>query len=177
MCKHAENTADLINTFLEDLYPELTNEIYFVNQALLVDGGKHYSQQIHEIFAGIKNEFNSLKAYEIKLVFPAVLKAFDKKKSNRHNEDKSPNIAELQKLTNVKVQRLLALTDELNKIVSESNYAKKHQEFERINSIFNVRFFECRKRWNAMLDERLQTCACFKTSLLPHKINTPHDGS
>ncbi|MCC6187367.1 MAG: hypothetical protein IT256_09465 [Chitinophagaceae bacterium] len=119
---------------------------------------KEFEQHLQDTVFQLKSEFESLKNYETKLVFPSVLKVFNTKNDSGYKP--AVNIAELKKLTNKKEA---AIYDYVSIIKSELSilHIAKSNPIHQLVYVFETAFLEEKNMWNSMLNNWSIGCACF----------------
>ena len=171
MCQHGDLTKSLIEGLVQELYPAIQHQFIVVSSA---DNNLHAAndprhQLVQELINDLKNEFQSLISYENKLVFPSVLRAFDKKTD--HAPAATPNIAELQSLTAIKEQKIAHILDNLSSEIDRPPVAPDN-EIHKLIRLFTNDFTMERIKWNKMIRNRLNSCACFIHTNDLNKTNT-----
>ncbi|MCS6818974.1 MAG: hypothetical protein RMJ53_00710 [Chitinophagales bacterium] len=160
MCLHAQSANDLIQFLMKVVYPSV--QYHFLE--VVWKGNflpEEKSNGVDHILSDLKSEFNSLYTYETKLVFPAVLRTFDK--NIQYRVTNTPDIYELVDLTRRKENRMRTLIDELKKHVLPES--EKNQSIEKLIDSFETEFFPAKEDWNDMINNRLSTCSCFKKAI------------
>ncbi len=157
MCKHADNTKQIIDHILGEVYPQLTAKIIYAVNCLRSEQSEAPDKYVvMNIIADLRNEFNSLVTYEQKLVFPSVLKVFLTVKEN----EPIPNLVELLKLTKSKEYKLMHHVKKIDALIEHSLWNSAAQQV--LTKAFSHEFIVEKKAWYKMIDERLNTCNCFK---------------
>lgn len=157
MCKHAENTKQIIDHILIDVYPQLNNKI--ADALACLETVQVSSPDLHVMFNlinEVKNELTSLLTYEQKLVFPSVLKVFLSKSVNTP----MPNLADLLQLTRSKEHKLMHHIKKIALMLQKPLWEVKAQQI--LVDAFFTDFVEEKAAWYKMIDERLNSCNCFK---------------
>ena len=170
MCSHADNSAQIIAHLTDEVYADISQEINAVGETLFVEKNGKYSAAIRAIFSALKSEIQSLVIYDTRLVFPSVLKVFSK----APNTGVQPNVAELQTLTKIKAHRIGALCAELETLCETENSPSPKIRFQKIITLLKDDFAGGRRLWDAMIDERLNTCACFRKNAFSPKNKNLH---
>jgi hypothetical protein len=158
MCAHSSSGVEITEKIGQKLYPFINTlclEVIDFNQK---SGISENASILFDRFYLLKSEFESLRNYEIKLVFPSVLKVFNTK----DNPDDKPaiNIVELQRLTQNKEKMILELVEEIEAEAEKIHLPKKHPIYQLL-FVFQTSFVQEKKQWNAMLNGWGIGCACF----------------
>ena len=107
MCAHSSSGAEITEKIGHKLYPFISSifqEIMQINQQnVLMDQDAPVAQKFYQL----KSEFDSLRNYEVKLVFPSVLRVFNTK--DKPEENPSINVLELQGLTRNKEKAIMLI--------------------------------------------------------------------
>lgn len=158
MCAHSSSGAEITDKIGQKLYPFISSifqEIIHINyQNVLIDQDAPVAQKFHQL----KSEFDSLRNYEVKLVFPSVLRVFNTK--DKPSEKPSINLLELQRLTQNKEKAILELVATLKVEIAEMHLSKEHPLHQLI-FVFETSFVQEKQLWNAMLNGWNLGCACF----------------
>ena len=156
MCKHAENTKQIIDHLLVDVYPQLNNKIADALNCLetTLDSSPELPVMIN-LINEVKNELTSLVTYEQKLVFPSVLKVFHSESVNTP----MPNLADLLQLTRSKEHKLMQHIKKLALMLQTPLWETKAQQL--LVTAFVTAFVEEKAAWYKMIDDRLNSCSCF----------------
>jgi hypothetical protein len=156
MCLHAQSANDLIQLLMKVVYPSV--QYHFL--VVVWKGNflpEEKSNSTESLLSDLKSEFNSLFTYETKLVFPAVLRAFDKNTKSTANSN--PDIYELLDLTQKKEKRIQNLVAQLkSNLLAET---ENKNSLKQLVETFDNEFFPAKNDWNNMIMQRLSTCACF----------------
>ncbi len=160
MCQHGDSTKSIIACLVQELYPAIQHQFILISSAnddeqIVSDVSR---ESLFELVNDLKNEFQSLTSYENRLVFPSVLKAFDRKLE--HTDTGTANIAELQQLTLGKEQKIAQIISDLCHEINELPTGTA-SEIHRLVDLFNNDFTGQRMKWNKMIHDRLNNCACF----------------
>lgn len=141
-------TNKVIESLVHELYPAIQHQFILISSAndLSNTDNSHY-ERIYELLNDLKAEFQSLTTYENRLVFPSVLKVFDRKEQGTQH----PNISALQQLTEGKEHRLLQLTDELSVEVEKSDLGKTPNSINELIRLFKNDFAEQKSKWNKII--------------------------
>jgi hypothetical protein len=156
MCLHAQSANDLIQLLMKVVYPSV--QYHFL---VVVWKGNFLPEEkcngTEHILSDLKTEFNSLFTYETKLVFPAILRTFDKNiNGNFHS---SPDIYELLELTQKKEKRIQNLIRQLKMQIEIDQI--NQESLKQLIECFEKDFFPVKADWNDLITQRLATCACF----------------
>jgi hypothetical protein len=158
MCAHSSSGAVITEKIGQKLYPFISSifqEIIQINQQnVLVDQDAPIAQKFYQL----KSEFDSLRNYEVKLVFPSVLRVFNTK--DKPEENPSINLLELQRLTQNKEKAIMDLVATLKCELSALHLAKEHPLHQLIY-VFETSFVQEKQQWNSMLNGWNLGCACF----------------
>lgn len=160
MCLHAQNANEFIQLLMKVIYPSVQYRfLVAVWKGNFLPEEK--SNCTENILSDLKSEFNSLYTYETKLVFPAVLRAFDK---NIHKtKNNNPDIYELLELTQKKEKRIQNLTEQLKANLPNENENK--QSLMQLVETFENEFLPAKTEWNNMMMERLSSCTCLMKAI------------
>ncbi|TAD87151.1 MAG: hypothetical protein EAY75_06415 [Bacteroidetes bacterium] len=158
MCKHADNTQQIIDSLNIELYPRLQQQLDTVLRSLPHVEGP-YQLAIAEVFADFRQTFLSLAGYENRLVFPSVLRVFNHKKEPKGTP--MPNVAELQNLTKLKAQKLLVHAVQLERYADAMEHSEATEALQLLCHTVLTDFVQRRQDWNNMIDERMRSCNCF----------------
>jgi len=157
MCKHAENTKQMIDHLLVNVYPQLNIKI--TDALTCLETAQAFSPDLHVMFNlinEVKNELTSLITYEQKLVFPSVLKVFHSESVNTT----MPNLADLLQLTRSKEHKLMHHIKKIALMLQKPLWDAKAQQI--MVTAFVTDFVEEKAAWYRMIDDRLNSCSCFK---------------
>ncbi len=157
MCKHAENTKQIIDHIMVDVYPLLNNKI--ADALTYLETAKATPPDLHvliNLINEVKNELTSLITYEQKLVFPSVLKVFHSESVNTP----MPNLADLLQLTRSKEHKLMHHIKKIALMLQKPLWDAKSQQL--LVAAFVTAFVEEKAAWYKMIDDRLNSCSCFK---------------
>ena len=158
MCAHSSSASDIIENISQKLYPIIAHQFVKLDQY----NKKHHpcanASLFFELLQNLKTEFESLRNYEVKLVFPSVQQVFDTK----DNPDFKPsmNIHELQLLTQKKETLIKEILEDLQLEADNINLKKTHPVYS-ILYVFNDSFFKEKLQWHKMLNSWNKGCACF----------------
>lgn len=158
MCSHSTTGAEITDKISNQLYPFISN--VFVETISFMDTypPKEYEQHLQDCVYQLKTEFDSLKNYEIKLVFPSVLNVFNTKNDNSFKP--TVNIAELKKLTNKKEAAIFEYIGNIKNELITLNINKSNP-IHQLVFVFENSFREEKSIWNNMLNNWSIGCACF----------------
>ena len=167
MCAHSSSGAEITEKIGHKLYPFISSifqEIMQINQQnVLMDQDAPVAQKFYQL----KSEFDSLRNYEVKLVFPSVLRVFNTK--DKPEENPSINVLELQGLTRNKEKAIMELVAALKAEISALHLAKEHPLHQLI-FVFETSFVQEKQQWNAMLHGWNIGCACFAAAQKTNSI-------
>lgn len=158
MCAHSSSGAEITEKIGEKLYPFIGTLIQEVLDYNSLKPLPDERSGIINRFYLLKSEFDSLSNYEIKLVFPSVLKVFNSK----DNPEAKPsiNIIELQSLTQKKEKIIAELVQQIEEEAVANSLEKSHPIYQLI-FVFQTSFIQEKKQWNTMLNGWNLGCACF----------------
>lgn len=158
MCAHSSSGAEITEKIGEKLYPFIGTLIHEVLDYNSVKPLPDEQSSLIERFYLLKSEFDSLKNYELKLVFPSVLKVFNTK----DNPEAKPtiNIIELQSLTQKKEKMIAELVQQIEEEAEACDLEKSHPIYQLL-FVFQTSFVQEKKQWNTMLNGWNLGCACF----------------
>jgi len=157
MCNHADHTNKIIDHLKIEVYPLLQSAISSsIDCKFLKESSAPEKPIVMELLDQIENEFQSLITYEQKLVFPSVLKVFKAKKSSTS----LPNLSDLLQLTKSKEHKLIHH-------IAKLELALKHKKWDSVLQdnlvyIFLEDFVHEKLLWNKMIQDRIESCGCFK---------------
>ena len=157
MCLHAQTANNLIQLLMKVVYPSVQYHFLVASWKNNVVLNDEDNCTIEDIVSDLKTEFNSLFSYETKLVFSAVLRAFEAEANATYA---SPNINELIDLTQKKEKRIQHLLQDLKATITIQD--KNYEPLKQLVTAFEIEFFPAKEDWNDMITNRLATCACFK---------------
>lgn len=158
MCAHSSSASDITGKIVQQLYPLIASQFNALNEYNKKHNPCANASTFFELVHNLKTEFESLRNYEVKLVFPSVLQVFDTK----DNPDFKPsvNIHELQLLTQKKEAFIKEILDDLQ-LEAENISLKKTHPVYSILQVFNGSFFKEKLQWHKMLNSWNKGCACF----------------
>lgn len=165
MCEHAKNTNKVIQHMVQGLYPAIQYQFVLISAISdFSNSEKAPFKQFWTLVHELKTEFQSLANFEIKSVFPAVIKIFSK--TDIDNTFNLPNINYLLKQTKAKESRVLSLVEALHHQLKEVAFeAELDNSFQIIERLFMDDFKVEKQKWNNMISERMNHCSCFKKIL------------
>jgi hypothetical protein len=167
MCAHSSSGEEITEKIGQKLYPYLSKVFQEVLDYTSVSPLSEEHQGIMECFYLLKSEFDSLKNYELKLVFPAVLSVFNTKDNQQAKP--SINIAEIQALTQKKEKMIDEYVRQLGKDITALKLAESHPLFSLLCE-FQTSFIQEKQQWNTMLNGWSIGCACFLAAQQPNEI-------
>jgi len=161
MCAHADNTNETIELLVQKLYPAIQHQFILISSCndCVTSNPDNPNAALYNLLNELKNEFQSLITYENKLVFPSVIKVFDKKGANENSP--TPSIADLLKLTKSKEQKIVQLATEVQAEISMMDLADKEATVNKLIHLFQNDFVSEKNKWNNMIQARLDSCSCF----------------
>ncbi|MGC4057231.1 MAG: hypothetical protein QM743_03795 [Chitinophagaceae bacterium] len=109
-------------------------------------------------FLRLKWEYESLRNYELKLVFPSILKMF----GTKNPDSNQISIADLQTLTKRKEVLICSMASEIEQEAERLSLPVHHPLFRLCSGIEQL-LPPIRQEWNGMMDKWRQTCACFRS--------------
>jgi hypothetical protein len=171
MCAHSSSGAEITEKIGEKLYPFIGTLIQEVLDYNSLKPLPDERSGIINRFYLLKSEFDSLSNYEIKLVFPSVLKVFNSK----DNPEAKPsiNIIELQSLTQKKEKIIAELVQQIEEEAVANSLEKSHPIYQLI-FVFQTSFIQEKKQWNTMLNGWNLGCACFMAAQSSKEILHHH---
>ncbi|MBS1592346.1 MAG: hypothetical protein JST07_09605 [Bacteroidetes bacterium] len=146
MCVYSVSANEVIEKITEKLYPFI--DVQF-DEVLQLEKIEPTPFQLIEKIKALRIEFESLKNYEKRLVFPAVLEMFNAKKNNP-NFKSSVNILELQQLIQRKENLIHTM---VNDIKVEALKVRKSHPIHALIYTFQNLFIEEKEKWNVMVNE------------------------
>lgn len=159
MCTHYSYGVEITNKITTDVYPYiscLVNEV--IEMELQLSEEKQNTSLLENIYL-LKSEFDSLKNYEEKLIFPSVLKVFDSK--DKPEFKPTLNLKELERLTQHKELTILKITNNI-----QLNYDVDKQELkdilDKLIHTLQSDFVEVKNQWRKMLSGWNAECPCFQ---------------
>jgi hypothetical protein len=165
MCEHYDNTNKTIKILVQKLYPSIQHQFILIGPCneCVSTNPDNPNAILYHLLNKLKNEFQSLVTYEIKLVFPSVIKVFDKKGMDKNSP--LPSIAELIQLTKSKEQKILQLVNKVDAEILMMDLTDINFAINKLIRIFLNDFIIERNKWNKMIQERLNSCSCFIKSV------------
>lgn len=177
-CDHLEATSRHIQKIVQEIYPELQYRLVLIgsysNFATAASDDPFISELL--VLANeLKSVFHTLATYETKLVFPSVLKYFNKNGAEINGQ--LPDIAELLSMTKSKEKQLLKLCDEINLRLKKTDTAgfPQKENIALTVSFFQNDFKKTKAQWNEMLKDRMNNCACFRVIRFTPKTHSHKD--
>jgi O-phosphoseryl-tRNA(Cys) synthetase len=158
MCAHSSSASDIIEKIGQKLYPFIAEQFSELNDYNRKHNPCASASLLFELVQNLKAEFESLRNYEIKLVFPSVQEVFNTKDDPGFKP--SVNINELQLLTQKKETIIKELVDELQQEAENINLKKMHPAYGIVH-VFNEAFLKEKLQWHKMLNSWNKGCACF----------------
>lgn len=152
MCNHLDTSKMLIEEITHQVYPAI--EMQFIQLF-----SEKNDSLLEELLNKLQNEFRSLINCEKMMVFPSILKVFNKE---RDEDGNLPNIADLMQLTRNKEAKMAILIADLKHFLTQYPSAEHDQQVKQLIATFEQSFFPMKIKWNQMIDERSKTCACFQ---------------
>ncbi|MBH2004543.1 MAG: hypothetical protein I8H66_07630 [Sphingobacteriia bacterium] len=157
MCKHADQTKRIIDHLLSEVYPGLMSKIKYALSCVYQESSDAPDKLVMiDLIGDLKNEFSSLITYEQKLVFPSVLKVFLTKKEN----ETLPNLVDLLQLTKSKEHKIMHHVKRLMNMLEKPMWNTTEQEI--LAKAFVNEFMLEKQLWYQMIDDRINTCGCFR---------------
>ncbi len=152
MCNHLDTSKLLIEEITHQVYPSV--ELQFIQ--IFADEN---DTLLETLLNKLHNEFRSLLTCEKTMVFPAILKVFNKEKIENGG---LPSIADMMKLTRNKEAKMVLLVADLKTYLSRHSSELHHSEIQKLIVLFEKSFIPMKIKWNQMVDDRTKTCACFQ---------------
>ncbi|MDA3616452.1 hypothetical protein [Polluticaenibacter yanchengensis] len=160
MCTHYSYGVEITNKITTDVYPYiscLVNEV--IEMELQLPEEEQHVSLLENVYL-LKSEFDSLKNYEEKLIFPSVLKVFNSK----DNPAVKPtlNLKELEHLTQHKELAILKIINNI-----QLNYHVDHKSalkdiLDKLIHTLQGDFVEVKNQWRKMLSGWNAECPCFQ---------------
>ncbi|HEY0297710.1 MAG TPA: hypothetical protein VGB84_00680 [Arachidicoccus sp.] len=164
MCNSYEQTQRIIQSITQQLYPSIQYQFVLISRYSDFSNGladSEFPEMLWSLVNELDGTFQSLYAYETKMVFPSVLKYFDKDATASRR--RLPDIAELLQITNTKEVRLSILARELDMQLRTINDESEQTEIlKNIARLFLFDFEEMKSQWNISVNDKLVNCTCFK---------------
>jgi hypothetical protein len=157
MCAHSASGEEITQKISGKLYPFIDSLFEEASLQLREDLSEE-APALSEQFYKLKSEFESLRNYETKLVFPSVLKVFNTKDSP--GQKPAINVEELQQLTQNKEKVIMDLVTAMKQETEQLTLSKQHPLYPLL-FVFQHAFVEEKKIWNSMLSGWSKGCACF----------------
>jgi len=163
MCAHANNTNESIELLVQNLYPAIQHQIILCSSCIncISENPNNPNAALYQLLNELKIEFQSLLTYEIKLVFPSIIKVFDK--NSKHQNSSAPSIEDLLHLTQSKEQKIIELASDMKIQISISDFSDMDSSVCKLIELFINDFAIEKTKWNNMIQARLLSCACFAT--------------
>ncbi|MBS1627168.1 MAG: hypothetical protein JSR09_11245 [Bacteroidetes bacterium] len=146
MCAYSVSVNDVIERITEKLYPFIDAQF---DEVLKLNKIEPIHLHLIEKIKALRIEFDSLKNYEKRLVFPAVLEIFNAQKKSSSLKS-SVNIAELQQLIQRKENLIHTM---VNDVFDEAMKTKKSHPIHSIIYTLKNSFKEEKEKWNVMVNE------------------------
>ena len=163
MCKHADQTEEFIHHLLENVYPclelKLQNAIHCV---YLKEYDEEHKDYLLELMQNLRNDFSSLVTCDQKLVFPSVMKVFNAKSAK---EIPLPNLFDLMQLTRSKEHKIMSHVHNLTSLLDTNTFKNGAIKQHDLADSFNTNFVKEKYRWNKMIEDRLNSCSCFRSNV------------
>lgn len=169
MCAHSSSGEEITEKIGKKLYPfidSLFQEFIDFTSNNFIENDTETG--LLDLFYLLKYEFNSLRNYELKLVFPSVLQVFNTKDNIGHKP--SLDIVALQSLTKKKESIILDYVRQIEEEVSKINLAKSHPIFPLLFA-FQTSFVQEKNLWNTMLNGWSIGCACFVSAQQKNELS------
>lgn len=139
----------IISIVKDDLYENI-NQLF--EDTIFSFTDSNHSDEFESIkghFNRLKSEFTSLSNFEVKLIFPTILKEMEKLDSQ--NQFKKINFNDLGKLIQNKERTIENMVALLHKNILSLSLVPTHPLF-RLISIFETSYKEIKKEWYEALD-------------------------
>lgn len=156
MCAHSSSGQEITDKITHQLYPFIA--MLFQNVLDSQESSSVLKEYSLDSFYNLKTEFESLKNYEIKLVFPSVLKVFETK--DLPGDKPAIDIAELQKLTRNKEYLIAEKVQELSREIIPYHLPDFHPICQLV-FVMQSTFVQAKEQWHKMLNGWSMGCACF----------------
>lgn len=172
MCAHSSSGVEITEKIGQKLYPFINTLFQEVLDFNSVRPMGDEGVVILDRFYLLKTEFDSLRNYESKLVFPSVLKVFNTKddKDAKH----TINIAELQSLTQKKEKMIAEYVQQIEVEAEQIDLAKSHPIFQLL-FVLQTSFVQEKQKWNLMLNGWSLGCACFVAAQQASELTHNHN--
>ncbi len=171
MCAHSSSANDIVSKISQKLYPFIVDQFRELDEYNEINPPSNKTSLLNELVQTIKHEFESLRNYETKLVFPSVQELFDTK--NNPNFKSTVNVQELQQLTQKKEEVIRGLLKDLQREAASLHLIKGHPVYLIIN-VFTDFFFIEKEKWHRMLNSWNSGCACFAKANCKNKAKATH---
>lgn len=152
MCNHLETSKKFIEEITHQAYPLI--ELQFIQ--LFAEENDWF---VEDLLSKLQNEFRSLITCEKTMVFPSILKVFNKEKSE---DGSAPNVMEMMNITRNKESKMTLLIEELKTYLIMNAQVFQYNELKYLVQLFEQMFVPLKLKWNKMIDQRSESCACFK---------------
>jgi hypothetical protein len=158
MCTHASTAEKSIAKIEQKLYPFIADQFAELHKYNEKAPKSPRLSLLLELIEKLQNEFESLRNYEVKLVFPSVQLVFNTK--DKHDFTPTVNIHELQLLTQKKEAIIKQLLAEVAYETGVLKLGKSHP-IHTLMFVFKDSFFTEKEQWHNMLGKWNNTCTCF----------------
>lgn len=158
MCTHSSSGAEITEKIANKLYPFIATLFQEVIAYESINQQFEDNATLKDDFYLLKSEFESLSNYEMKLVFPSVLKVFNTKDLPGHKP--TINIVELQRLTQNKERAIMEWVNKIELVAEQIHLPRTHPVYQLI-FVFQTTFVSEKQQWNTMLNGWSMGCACF----------------
>lgn len=152
MCNHLDISKTIIEEITHHVYPAIEMQFIQIN-------AENNEALLEELMNKLQNEFRALVNCEKMMVFPSVLKIFNKE---REVDQVLPNLIDLMQLTRNKEAKIAILITDLKHFLNQHAECENFRSVNSLIHLFEASFFPMKIKWNQMIDERSKTCACFQ---------------
>jgi hypothetical protein len=167
MCAHATSGEEITTKITDQVYKNIDLCFEELNQYIRSHNLCSQLENMWFRVDDLKQEFNSLKNYEVKLVFPKVLEVFD----SQSKIDNKPtlNIKELMGLTVKKEKVIIDLVTNLADDIDILELDASHP-LHQLLTAFITQFIPVKNEWNQLLSNWGNHCACFQQAAINHNL-------
>lgn len=163
MCNHADQTNEFIQHLLKNVYPCLDLKLQNAINCDHLNGiSSEKKDYLLELMNNLRNDFSSLVTCEEKLVFPSVMKVFNAKTIK---DVPLPNLIDLMQLTRSKEHKIMSHVNDLATLLETSTWVNTAIKQHALANAFLKEFVHEKYRWNKMIEDRLNSCNCFRSNI------------
>ena len=160
-----EKTSSHIQKIVKELYPVIQYQFVLTGSYSNFENRHREDPTFIDLWVLInelRSIFYTLTTYEIKLVFPSVLRYFDNEAAN--GQEQLPDIFELLSMIQPKEKLLLKLCEEIDARLQkmDSNRFPQKENIKILISLFQNEFRKEKEQWNKMLFNRTLNGICSK---------------